>query len=1153
MRNYQYDVFISYASEDKGFATKLADSLRDNGVKVWFDDWRIPPGDNVQKKINEGIKLSRKMAVVFSPIYLTKDFAQAESFASLHSDSLSRERSLIPLLKEECELLPLFDALSRIDFTKEVDFHFNLRKLIEALDLPTQKRENFKVESDQFSDSITRRLFQNEKKSTSDRYFLNEALAYYEAKGFQLEAIFSDVGFQCIEIERTEPGFEFKGMVICQEDWVTLKDVERFLEKKAEILARNARSQWTLLYRQGCDENALERLRENDINSIHYANLLQTLAPLEKYSERLKFNFEKFMVDQWSGKDCYVRPKIKLEGGSENVPALEHFSKWLGNSEGKLLTLLGDLGTGKTTLTRFLSYHMAKSFLEDPVRHPAPIHIPLKVIKKAITLKSVVDAHFESQGFKKFDFEGFNLLAKLGKVVVFFDAFDEMADRVRWEVSCSNFSELSQAAFNGWKSVLTCRSHYFKNSDEEALLTGKSSILAETETVLYERLRKISGANAVYLQKFDEKEILDYLEKAGTGSCQEDWQTIKGIYNLEQLSTQPLLLEMIAKLLRENSLKEKNLNAAGLYKIFTDIWVQREKENERMLEKDVRLELMLHLALKFWTEETDSIHYKETISFINELLSEKKIRVGPEKPDDVAGDMQAASFLNRDDEGNFSFIHKSFSEYFLARKIFRDIQESEYPKNPLKVLDLPILNPKVIFFLSQIDANDELTGLLQKRLQDGYLSNVSENALQVLYWTVRHRLGMEREIDRPDELLNELKNTLPKEMQLQNAQLQGLNFRYAYFDKADFSDAKFQEADLIGSVFEDCNLEGVDLDSAKTQESRGLAGFTSREAGTIDNAINLAPIVQRGHANGVESVVFSPDGAYIVTGGRDGVIRVWRKDDGVLLRELEGHSGWVYSVAFHDGQIASGSDDKTVRVWEAESGRCLKTLEGHSGWVYSVAFHDGQIASGSYDKTVRVWEAESGRCLKTLEGHSGGVSSVAFHDGQIASGSYDNTVRVWEAESGRCLKTLEGHSGGVYSVAFHDGQIASGSYDKTVRVWEAESGRCLKTLEGHLGSARSVSFIPNSDILIVGGYAGRIQIWDLKSYQTIASFYSFDANGWLVLLPDGRFDANAEGLRHLRYTEEVGFKSYKADELVEHFYKPDEIKEVLAKHFPKKT
>jgi WD40 repeat protein len=110
-------------------------------------------------------------------------------------------------------------------------------------------------------------------------------------------------------------------------------------------------------------------------------------------------------------------------------------------------------------------------------------------------------------------------------------------------------------------------------------------------------------------------------------------------------------------------------------------------------------------------------------------------------------------------------------------------------------------------------------------------------------------------------------------------------------------------------------------------------------------------------------------------------VRPTMSDDwSACLQTLEGHSGFVYSVAFsHDStRLASASGDSTVKIWDASSGACPQMLEGHSGWVYSVAFsHDStRLASASYDNTVKIWDASSGACLQTLEGHSGRVSST---------------------------------------------------------------------------------------------------------------------------------------------------------------------------------
>ena len=61
----------------------------------------------------------------------------------------------------------------------------------------------------------------------------------------------------------------------------------------------------------------------------------------------------------------------------------------------------------------------------------------------------------------------------------------------------------------------------------------------------------------------------------------------------------------------------------------------------------------------------------------------------------------------------------------------------------------------------------------------------------------------------------------------------------------------------------------------------------------------------------------------------DGKVRVWNVQTGKLLQTLAGHTQEVSSVVFSpDGKrlISGGSRDQTVRVWDASSGRLLATL-----------------------------------------------------------------------------------------------------------------------------------------------------------------------------------------------------------------------------------
>ncbi|KAK4248937.1 hypothetical protein C7999DRAFT_30627 [Corynascus novoguineensis] len=219
-------------------------------------------------------------------------------------------------------------------------------------------------------------------------------------------------------------------------------------------------------------------------------------------------------------------------------------------------------------------------------------------------------------------------------------------------------------------------------------------------------------------------------------------------------------------------------------------------------------------------------------------------------------------------------------------------------------------------------------------------------------------------------------------------------------------------------------------------------------------------------------------------------------DWNACVQTLEGHSDWVWSVAFSpDGQrLASGSGDTAIKIWDTASGSCAYTLEGHGYLVLSVAFSpDGQrLVSGSRDEKIKIWDAASGSCLHTLEGHSGLVCSVAFSpDGQrLASGSGDETIKIWDAVSGSCLHTLEGHSDWVWSVAFSpDGQLlVSGSRDEKIKIWDAASGSCLHTLEGHSDSVLSVAFSPDGQRLASGSSDKTIKIWDAISGICVQMF-----------------------------------------------------------------
>jgi WD40 repeat protein len=277
--------------------------------------------------------------------------------------------------------------------------------------------------------------------------------------------------------------------------------------------------------------------------------------------------------------------------------------------------------------------------------------------------------------------------------------------------------------------------------------------------------------------------------------------------------------------------------------------------------------------------------------------------------------------------------------------------------------------------------------------------------------------------------------------------------------------------------------------------------------------------VFEGHSAWVWSVAFSPDGQTLASSGSDCTMRLWNVATGASLRVLTGHTQPVRAVAFAgDGRtVISGSDDRTLRLWDYHSGNCLRVLHGHTSWISSVAVnpHRHLFASGSEDQSVRLWDSRSLLCVKTLQGYSDGVWSVAFNpQGTVlASGSQDRVVRLWDRQTGTLLGSLPGHSSWVWSVVFHPTQpiLASSSEDGTIKFWHTKfeginTHQEIQTLQGHQDAVLSILFHPNGERIFSGSLDSTLKCWNVQTGECETTWQGHTGGIWcLDLSKNGKY------------------------------------------------
>ena len=94
---FSFDVFLSHSAKDKPIVRPIAERLRDDGLKVWFDEWVLKPDDNAPAKIEQGLEHSRVLLLCISANTFGSEWAQLESQTFRFRDPLNRDRRFIPL------------------------------------------------------------------------------------------------------------------------------------------------------------------------------------------------------------------------------------------------------------------------------------------------------------------------------------------------------------------------------------------------------------------------------------------------------------------------------------------------------------------------------------------------------------------------------------------------------------------------------------------------------------------------------------------------------------------------------------------------------------------------------------------------------------------------------------------------------------------------------------------------------------------------------------------------------------------------------------------------------------------------------------------------------------------------------------------------
>ena len=209
------------------------------------------------------------------------------------------------------------------------------------------------------------------------------------------------------------------------------------------------------------------------------------------------------------------------------------------------------------------------------------------------------------------------------------------------------------------------------------------------------------------------------------------------------------------------------------------------------------------------------------------------------------------------------------------------------------------------------------------------------------------------------------------------------------------------------------------------------------------------------HRGRVYSIVFSPDGRRLATGGVDGVVRIWDVKTSRFERAFTGFRWNVQELAWSpDGsRLASNSPTEgVVRVWEIETGRLLAELKqvGAKRIVCGLLCWslDGQKLAACAGRSGAVFVSDELGEFREITATGQPISAFSWSTNKrFLVAGLTNPISIHDGTSGRqtlVLEESEDHNG--RATWSQDGSRIAAAAGGTLAIWDAATGKKIRTV-----------------------------------------------------------------------------------------------------------
>ena len=282
-------------------------------------------------------------------------------------------------------------------------------------------------------------------------------------------------------------------------------------------------------------------------------------------------------------------------------------------------------------------------------------------------------------------------------------------------------------------------------------------------------------------------------------------------------------------------------------------------------------------------------------------------------------------------------------------------------------------------------------------------------------------------------------------------------------------------------LLENGNLSVLDINNTSRefdlQEFKLLDGFKSK----------LSPNVLY-----VNNMAISSDGNYLCLYNKDKKeVSLLDKQNRKFVHEIKAHSGGVETVEFtkDNKYFITGGMEGRLYMWSVSTGKKVDTLSHHFDAVSAISSNENGhwIATAGYDKVIKVFNRSFRKNHYKLILHQAPVTTVNFlSDQRLLSTDKDGTILIWDVVKSNVIARLPKFDAHITAVCFDKNEefLFVAALGGMVGLYHLREKRLLKVdFLKQLGGVTQMRYCDERRLLLFGLSNGHIPIYELAKEE----------------------------------------------------------------------